>query len=132
LKRHLTRENHQELLAAASGKKKREVEELLARRYPQPDVPSSVRALPACPMVTSGPSDPSMPPVPLIDNTPAVSAVPLMPAVAPHPLVRPLAPERYEIRFTASGESLESCVSPRTCSATRSPAETWPRSSAAR
>jgi hypothetical protein len=105
--RHLTRENHDELLAAASGTKKREVEELLARRYPQPDVPSSVRALPACPMATSGPSDPSMPHVPLIDITPAESHVPLMPAAAPYPLVRPLAPERYEIRFTASGESLE-------------------------
>src|SRR5712691_8115975 len=31
----------------------------------------------------------------------------LSPTTARSPLVRPLAPERYEIRFTASGESLE-------------------------
>ena len=39
-------ENHQELLAAASGRRRREVEELLARRFPSPPVPSSVRKLP--------------------------------------------------------------------------------------
>jgi hypothetical protein len=44
---HLTAENHQELLAAAAGKSKRQVEELLVRYFPQPDVPDSVRKLPA-------------------------------------------------------------------------------------
>lgn len=43
LARHLTPENHEELLAAASGKGKQAVEELLARRFPQPDVPPLVR-----------------------------------------------------------------------------------------
>ena len=38
----LTHENHQELLAAASGKGKQAVEELLARRLPRPDVPARV------------------------------------------------------------------------------------------
>src|SRR5882762_8844343 len=33
---HLTAENHQELLAAATGKSKRQVEELLVRYFPQP------------------------------------------------------------------------------------------------
>jgi len=42
----LTGDNHLELLAAASGKSRREVEELLAQRFPQPDVASSVRKLP--------------------------------------------------------------------------------------
>src|SRR6266571_6737428 len=42
----LTSENQQELLAQASGKSKRAVEEMLARYFPRPDVPSSVRKLP--------------------------------------------------------------------------------------
>jgi hypothetical protein len=47
LSAHLTPENHQELLTAATGKSKRQVEELLARYFPKPEVPSSVRKLPA-------------------------------------------------------------------------------------
>lgn len=39
-------ENHRELLDAAGGHSKRDVEELLARRFPRPDVPSSVRKVP--------------------------------------------------------------------------------------
>jgi hypothetical protein len=46
LARHLTAENHRELLAAASRRSKREVEELIARRFPKPDTPSSVRKVP--------------------------------------------------------------------------------------
>jgi hypothetical protein len=37
LARHLTAENHRELLAAASRRSKREVEELIAHRFPKPD-----------------------------------------------------------------------------------------------
>src|SRR6188474_3045282 len=43
---HLTRANHDELFAAASAKTKRQVQELVARRFPLPDVPASVRKLP--------------------------------------------------------------------------------------
>jgi hypothetical protein len=43
---HLTAENHGDLFAAASGKSKREVEALLARMFPKPDVPTLVRKLP--------------------------------------------------------------------------------------
>jgi len=46
IRRHLTPENHAELLSAASGMGKREVEHLLASRFPQPDVAASVRKLP--------------------------------------------------------------------------------------
>ena len=41
-----TPENHRELLAAAKHKSKREVEEMIARLRPQPDVPAAVRRLP--------------------------------------------------------------------------------------
>jgi hypothetical protein len=46
LARHLNAENHRELLAAASRRSKREVEELIARCFPKPDTPSSVRKVP--------------------------------------------------------------------------------------
>src|SRR5713101_7064426 len=47
LVRHLTLENHEELLEAARWKGRRALEELLARRFPKPDVAASVRKLPA-------------------------------------------------------------------------------------
>src|SRR5207245_10628064 len=43
---HLNEGNQEELLAAASGKSRRALEELLARRFPQPEVASSIRRLP--------------------------------------------------------------------------------------
>jgi hypothetical protein len=43
---HLTAENHDALLAATSGKSRRDVEKLAARLAPKPDVTSSVRRLP--------------------------------------------------------------------------------------
>ena len=86
----LTPEKHQELLAAASGQGKQAVQELLARRFPQPDVPARVRKIPSRPVTAAA----------------AVAPEPICPSVPPaaRPVVRPLAPERYEIRFTASGE----------------------------
>src|SRR3989442_10205624 len=44
---HLTADNHQELLAPAAAKSKRQVKELLVRYFAQPDVPPSARKLPA-------------------------------------------------------------------------------------
>ena len=85
---HLTGENHLELITAASGKSRRAVEELLASSFPWPDVASSVRKLPAPRLV---------PP-----------QVPARPAAATtHPVVAPLAPDRYQIRFTASAATCE-------------------------
>jgi len=126
----LTRENHQELLAAASGKGKQAVEELLARRFPQPDVPARVRKVPSRPaapmadVAATGASPTACPPVagrePLAAATPPVvprveaavapraEAAPVLPLpAATRAVVRPLAPERYEIRFTASAEMRE-------------------------
>jgi hypothetical protein len=45
LREHLTNENHEELLAAVTGKTKREVEALLAARFPKPTAPSKIRQL---------------------------------------------------------------------------------------
>jgi 5-methylcytosine-specific restriction endonuclease McrA len=88
---------------------------LLARLFPQPDVAASVRKLPsrataavaeACGNVDAAEActAPSIAPTirgGLTPTPPAfTSTAPPKPA-----LVRPLAPERYEIRFTADGET---------------------------
>jgi hypothetical protein len=119
----LTPENHPELLAAASGKGKQAVEELLARRFPQPDVAARVRKVPTPRMtpvadiaVTSVPTPNTLAPVvgcaalaaPAAAVPDAAAAPLVLPVPAPaRAVVRPLAPERYEIRFTASGEMRE-------------------------
>jgi 5-methylcytosine-specific restriction endonuclease McrA len=46
LKPLLTQDNHRELLSAAVGKSKREVEKFVAARHPQPDAPTRIRRLP--------------------------------------------------------------------------------------
>jgi hypothetical protein len=47
LRDHLTEANFDDLVAAASGKSEREVQQLLARHAPRPDVPATLRKLPA-------------------------------------------------------------------------------------
>ncbi|MBN1610377.1 MAG: hypothetical protein JW940_27360 [Polyangiaceae bacterium] len=51
---HLTRDNHGELLGAACNKTKRQVEQLTAERFPRPDVPASLRKLPAASREAAG------------------------------------------------------------------------------
>jgi hypothetical protein len=46
LSAHLTAENHLEVLAEAKHKTLKEIDVIVARLAPKPDVPSSVRALP--------------------------------------------------------------------------------------
>ena len=46
LKPHLSVENHVDLLAAVSGKSVQQAREVVAGRFPLPDVPSSLRKLP--------------------------------------------------------------------------------------
>ena len=43
---HMTDDNHLQLLAAARRKSKRAVEEMIAARFPRPDVPQLLRAMP--------------------------------------------------------------------------------------
>jgi hypothetical protein len=110
---HLTRKNHAELFAAACGKRKRQVQELLARRFPKPDVASTIRRVPAPKSVLATvPNGAAMntatvgvapsPPVPSDD---AIGRPPI--SAPPKPLVQPLAPDRYRITFTASKETCE-------------------------
>src|SRR2546426_5007790 len=78
LGRHLTRDNYREVLVAAQGRSKREVEELV--------VAAQVAPLPAA-ALTASPS--TLPP-------PAI----LPPASARSQVVTPLAPDRYKVQFT--------------------------------
>ena len=109
---HLTVENHLELLAGASGKTRREVEELRARYFPQPDVASSVRKLSASSLVQAQPIAASAPSANMTATgasvTPLAEPVPRVPVPAPRrPVVAALAPDRYQIRFTATAETCE-------------------------
>jgi hypothetical protein len=108
---HLTDANADPLLGAAAGRSKRQVEELVARHAPRPDVPSSVRKLPVKTMSAGAMSVSSVATVTVPDKVASVGAPPAV-AVAPPvtapvrpAIVRPLAPERYEVRFTASAET---------------------------
>jgi hypothetical protein len=110
---HLTAENHEELLASASGLGKRAVEVLIARRFPRPDVPPLVRKLPTPQTALPPAGSPESPtPVAAPDAPPTeapTAAMPTPPRATPsrvsHPLCVPLAADRYQIRFTASGST---------------------------
>jgi hypothetical protein len=87
LRDHLTETNVEDLVTAVSGKTKREVQELLARVAPRPDVPSTLRKLPST--------------VPIPALAPSPPAAPLPPAPA---RLEPLSPARYKLQVTASAE----------------------------
>jgi hypothetical protein len=99
---HLTTGNHQDVLASARHKGKREVEQLVASLRPLPPVPSTIRKLPEPRRVLleTNPAAPSStiaaPTTPVI--TPAIRR-------APRPTETPLAPERYRLQFTISRET---------------------------
>jgi len=132
---HLTAETHAALIEAACHKSKREVEHLLAARYPRPDVPASIRKLPA-PMRQPPPSQAPSRQAPDTrgehgDRAPEVAAPEPTPRLdgrrdeaaesrAETPLlaagggrasggrpavVAPLAPERYKLQVTISGST---------------------------
>jgi hypothetical protein len=110
---HITASNHRDLLGAVTGMSKRQVQEALARRFPQPDVRASVRKLPtpaavaervaATPVIAAAAPDASAgTPGPVL----AASPRPAVPAPTPEP-VKPLSPDRYRITFTASAAACE-------------------------
>jgi hypothetical protein len=89
LRDHLTNENHHELLSAASGKTKSEIEALIAARKPKPDAPSSIRKLPNAPSPDTSGS--------LLASPPAARP-------SDKPRIEPLSATRFKVQFTASGE----------------------------
>lgn len=116
---HMTEANCEELLASARHRSKREVEEIVARLRPQPDVSSAVRKLPSRPIPPSGfrglrfenPAEPrasvAIPHARTDEARQPTDSPPVAPSVLARSVVAPLAPERYKIQFTASREMHE-------------------------
>jgi hypothetical protein len=108
---HLTDANHVRLLAEASGKSRREVEEIVAREAPRPDVVTSIRKLPGrASLAVEVPSTaevPARPPatVPRPGGTETGADPAARVAPGGRTLMAPLAPDRYQVRFTASGST---------------------------
>lgn len=112
----LTRREGEALLAQAENRRKREIEQLLAERFPQPDRPTFVvpvaPALPEFRQLAPGPVDSSamaIPTAPVAAETHAASvlapsmaaATPVAaPAVPTHARVAPLAPGRFVFQMT--------------------------------
>ncbi|MET0552719.1 MAG: hypothetical protein ABW221_06760 [Vicinamibacteria bacterium] len=107
---HLTAENNQRVLQEASGRTKREVEELVARLRPRPDVPARIRRMPEDRAATGLQGQPSLSTnADDVGESPstAVPATVTLVALKRHQPVVVLAPGRYEVRFTVSGSTRE-------------------------
>jgi hypothetical protein len=98
LRDYLTPENHLELLAEASGKTKLQVQELLARRFPRPDVPSYVRKL-TDPVALR--AEPIRAACEASEHSPLAPTQSLLPAPT-RPLIEPTSQARYRIELNAS------------------------------
>jgi 5-methylcytosine-specific restriction endonuclease McrA len=103
LSRHLTRENHERLLAAARHKSKIQVQRLVASVDPKPDVPPSVRKSPT-PAARESPAPENLTAVVPNPSPRAELAQPLMRPPSPA-VVAPLAPARYLVKITVSQET---------------------------
>jgi hypothetical protein len=110
LRRHLTTENHEAVIARACGRSRREIEALVAELAPRPDVPTSVRKLPS-PTATLRPA--TTPGLPVAPGEAAIrSAEPSPPIAGPppalparRPIIQTTSPERYRVQFTIGKES---------------------------
>ncbi len=111
LRPHLTTENHEAVLARASGRSRREIEALVAELAPRPDVPSSVRKLPtAMPAPTLIPA--ATPPAARVEAATLGASEPAPPVSSPppplttrRPVIESTSPERYRVQFTIGKES---------------------------
>jgi hypothetical protein len=83
----LTPSNYEELVEAAAGKTKADVQSLLARRSPSPDVPAAITSIPM------------QPAIPTLGTAPAPP-----PAATAGPQLVPLSETRHKVQFTASDE----------------------------
>jgi len=98
----LTKENHEEGLARARHKTKREVEVLVASLRPEPDVPAIVRKLPTCATPVAAATEPVS-----ASAAPSDQANRHSDQAIPRSVVRPLTPDRYRIQLTVSRETHE-------------------------
>jgi hypothetical protein len=104
---HLTPESHRSVLASARGKRKIEVEEIVARLAPRPDVAAKVRKLPTprdadrTSRLDASSVAPSLP----VAATPQATVAAPVPSTRSAPVV-PLAEDRYKLQMTISGDTL--------------------------
>ena len=96
----LTPRNHLAVLAEAKHRSRKEVEAIVARLKPRPDVPSTIRKLPT-------PAPIAAPPVASAPEGEAPASPPVFQALPPvhRPVIAPLTPERYRLQFTVSKET---------------------------
>ena len=97
LRPHLTPENHEAILARASGRSLRQIEALIAELAPRPDVPTSVRKLPESAARTL-----DLPAASTVENG---RVSPPITSPARRPVIEATAPERYRVQFTLGKES---------------------------
>jgi len=121
----LTSANHREVLASARSRKKSDIEQIVARLSPRPDVETAVRKLPVPRLDAIAPAEPAVSPsLPALDPTtvpttcaastlshpsappPSVVAA-AVPSPAPRAAVTPLSPDRYKLTLTIGGDTLE-------------------------
>ncbi len=96
--KHLTEDNHEELLREASGKSTKAVAEMIAARFPKPDVFPCIE--PVSPQLELAVATTEMAP----SGTPTSLAPPPTPPVV-RPRVEPLSATRYRVELTVSAET---------------------------
>jgi 5-methylcytosine-specific restriction endonuclease McrA len=105
---HLTPENHEAVLAEAAGMRRRQVDKLVARLAPKPDVASSFRKLPT-PATAPSPSPLALPSAatvsaPRVETAPA-ALVPPVTLPPRKPVIEARSPQRYRVQFTVGEET---------------------------
>jgi hypothetical protein len=112
----LTPENHRELVNAAAGKSRREIERLIAARFPQPAIPFSVRKLPPAatarvtpvPVIATRHSEVPLIAAALASEPAAPEIVPCMQIPAARPAdIKAIDQDQFSVRFTASASTWE-------------------------
>jgi hypothetical protein len=107
---HLTAVNCEQVLASARHKSKREIEEIVARLRTLPEVTAAVRKLPSDERSVAVATNPSgcrevLPPAIAPAHVPV--AMTASSRASTSPAVVPLAPDRYRVQFTVTGETRE-------------------------
>ena len=105
LGRHLTPENHRDVLETAKGRTLTEIDVLVATLAPQPDARSLVRKLPTATVPAAAPTAQLTTSVPS-ERWPTTAPA-LAPPTGPRPIVRPTAAERYRVQFTVGEATYE-------------------------
>jgi hypothetical protein len=103
---HLTLENHRRVLDSARGKRKDEVEEIVAGLAPKPEISPSIRKMPVPRQDPPWAMSAAIPVPSAPTASPTEGAWPLRPAT--HVVATtPFAPDRYRLQFMIGGETLE-------------------------